>query len=143
MRQKHRRSDPLALRDVASAPVQALTAELLGGRRAASTNIDSDEAAHRAVLRGIPGSALTELLSRIQIMPRAALLTALGVSERSLARRKAAPKALLPADEADRLWRVAEAIAHATRVFGTQVEAERWLQLPAIGLGGHTPITIA
>ena len=62
------------------------------------------------------------------------LLTAIGVSERSFARRKAAPKTRLPVNESERLWRFAEVLAHATRVFSSQAEAEQWLGRPAIGL---------
>ena len=70
------------------------------------------------------------------------LLAAIGVSERSFARRKAAPKTRLPLDEGDRLWRFAEVLAHATRVFGSQGEAEQWLDRPAIGLDHGKPIDL-
>ena len=70
------------------------------------------------------------------------LLAAIGVSERSFARRKAAPKTRLPVNESERLWRFAEVLAHATRVFGSQAEAEQWLGRPAIGLDHRTPIDL-
>ncbi|MBI2186267.1 MAG: DUF2384 domain-containing protein, partial [Acidobacteria bacterium] len=60
----------------------------------------------------------------------------------SFARRKAAPKSRLPVDESERLWRFAEVLAHATRVFGSQAEAEHWLERPAIGLDHRKPIDL-
>ena len=48
----------------------------------------------------------------------------------------------LPMDESERVWRFAEILAQATRVFGSQVEAERWLSHPAIGLEGRKPIEL-
>lgn len=70
------------------------------------------------------------------------VLDAIGVSERSFARRKAAPRTLLPLDESERLWRFAEVLAQATRVFGSQAEAERWLGQPVIGLDRRKPIEL-
>jgi putative toxin-antitoxin system antitoxin component (TIGR02293 family) len=48
----------------------------------------------------------------------------------------------LPPDESERLWRFAEILAHATRVFGSQPEAENWLNRPAIGLDQRKPIDL-
>jgi hypothetical protein len=63
-------------------------------------------------------------------------------SERSFARRKAAPKTLLPMDESERVWRFAEVLAQATSVFGSQAEAERWLGQSVIGLDHRKPIEL-
>jgi putative toxin-antitoxin system antitoxin component (TIGR02293 family) len=81
-------------------------------------------------------------MSKVQTLPAEGVLAALGVSARSFARRKRSPKAPLPLDEAGRLWRFAEVLAHATNVFGTQVEAEAWLARPAIGLARQRPIDL-
>lgn len=67
---------------------------------------------------------MTRLFTGVSSLPSDALLAAIGVSERSFARRKAAPGTRLPVDESERLWRFAEVLAHATRVFGSQQEAE-------------------
>ena len=85
---------------------------------------------------------LRRQLARVLSFPSSVLLATIGVSERSFARRKAAPKTLLPVDESERLWRFAEVLAHATRVFGSQGEAERWLDRPAIGLDRRKPIDL-
>jgi putative toxin-antitoxin system antitoxin component (TIGR02293 family) len=45
-------------------------------------------------------------------------------------------------NESGRLWRFAEILSHATRVFGSQAEAEQWLGRPAIGLDQRKPIDL-
>jgi putative toxin-antitoxin system antitoxin component (TIGR02293 family) len=85
---------------------------------------------------------MAKLFDLVMILPADAVLDAIGVSERSFARRKAAPKTLLPVDESERLWRFVEILAQATRVFGSQPEAERWLSQPAIGLDHRKPIDL-
>jgi putative toxin-antitoxin system antitoxin component (TIGR02293 family) len=63
------------------------------------------------------------------------------VSARSRAARPT-PQARLPLDESERLWRFAEILAQATRVFGSQAEAERWLEQPAMRLDRQKPIKL-
>jgi len=119
-----------------------LAAELLGGRRVLHRNVATEEDAHELVLRGIPAAAMARLFAGVLILSSTVVLATIGVSERSFARRKAAPKTRLPVDESERLWRFAEVLAHATRVFGSQAEAEQWLDRPAIGLDQRKPIDL-
>jgi putative toxin-antitoxin system antitoxin component (TIGR02293 family) len=119
-----------------------LASELLGGRRVLHRQVTTEEDAHELVLRGIPAEAMAKLFAVVVSLPFNALLAAIGVSERSFARRKAAPKTRLPVDEGERLWRFAEVLAHATRVFGSQAEAEHWLRRPVIGLDHRKPIDL-
>ena len=116
--------------------------ELLGGRRVLHRQVATEKDAHDLVLRGIPAEAMAKLFAGVLSLSSDVLLAAIGVSERSFARRKAAPKARLPVNESERLWRFAEVLAHATRVFGSQAEAEQWLDRPAIGLDHHKPIDL-
>lgn len=119
-----------------------LAMELLGGRRVLHRQIASDEDAHDLVVRGIPAEAMTKLFASVVSLSSDVVLAAIGVSERSFARRKAAPKTRLPVSESERLWRFAEILAHATHVFGSQAEAEQWLGRPAIGLDHRKPIDL-
>jgi putative toxin-antitoxin system antitoxin component (TIGR02293 family) len=119
-----------------------LATELLGGRRVLHREVATEEDAHELVLRGIPGEAMAKLLAGVLSLSSTVLLATIGISARSFARRKAAPKTRLPVDESERLWRFAEVLAHATRVFGSQAEAERWLDRPAIGLDHRKPIDL-
>lgn len=119
-----------------------LAMELLGGRRVLHRLVASDEDAHDLVMRGIPAEAMAKLFAGVLSLSSDLVLAAIGVSERSFARRKAAPKTRLPVNESERLWRFAEILAHATRVFGSQAEAEQWLGRPAIGLDHRKPIAL-
>lgn len=119
-----------------------LATELLGGRRVLRRQVTTEEDAHELVLRGIPAEAMAKLFAGVLSLSLNVLLVTIGVSERSFARRKAAPKTRLPVDESERLWRFAEVLAHATRVFGSQAEAEHWLDRSAIGLDHRKPIDL-
>jgi putative toxin-antitoxin system antitoxin component (TIGR02293 family) len=119
-----------------------LATELLGGPRVLHRRVTSEDDAHDLVLQGIPAAAMTKLFDAVSTLEFEAVLEAIGVSERSLARRKAAPGRRLPVDEGERLWRFAEILAHATRVFGSQTEAEQWLDRPAPALDGRKPIEL-
>jgi len=125
----------------ARSSVQVAT-ELLGGRRVLHCQVTTEEDAHELVLRGIPAEAMAKLFAGVVSLSSHVLLTTIGVSERSFARRKATPKTRLPVDESERLWRFAEVLAHATRVFGSQADAEQWLDRPAIGLDHRKPIDL-
>jgi len=39
-------------------------------------------------------------------------------------------------------WKFADILAKATALFGSQQEAEQWLERPAIGLNRHKPIDL-
>ena len=118
-----------------------LATGLLGGRRVLHRRVATEEDAHELVLHGIPAEAMARLFASVSLSSNV-LLATIGVSERSFARRKAAPKTRLPVDESERLWRFAEMLAHATRVFGSQADAEQWLERPAIGLDHRKPIDL-
>ena len=119
-----------------------LATEFLGGPRVLHRQVESDEDAHELVLRGIPAAAMVKLFATVITLSPDLVLSAIGVSERSYARRKAAPKTRLAVNESERLWRFAEILAHATRVFGSQAAAEKWLDRPAIGLDQRKPIEL-
>jgi putative toxin-antitoxin system antitoxin component (TIGR02293 family) len=118
------------------------TAELLGGRRILHDEVTSEVEAHRLVLEGLPAGAMAGLVASLSAMTFASVLSALGVSQRSFARRKASPKTRLPSDESARLWQLAGIVAQATRVFGSKEEAELWLERSAAPLGNEKPIDL-
>jgi putative toxin-antitoxin system antitoxin component (TIGR02293 family) len=123
-------------------PSVRLATEFLGGPRVLHREVGSDEDAHDLVLRGIPAAAMVRLFATVLTLSTSRVLGAIGVSARSYARRKAEPKTRLPVNESERLWRFAEILAHATRVFGSQAEGEKWLDRPAIGLDRRQPIDL-
>jgi putative toxin-antitoxin system antitoxin component (TIGR02293 family) len=70
------------------------------------------------------------------------LATAIGISQRTLTRRKAEKK--LTASESDRLVSVARLLLQASELFeNDKVKTLQWLNSPNRGLGGRTPMQMA
>lgn len=116
--------------------------DLLGGPRILSRRITSTLDAHELLLDGLPGSALTHFVSRLLFIQTDSLEKAFGMSLRTFQRRKDAPDKPLSREQSGRTWKFAEILAKATDVFGSQEEAEQWLERPAIGLDQRRPIDL-
>jgi putative toxin-antitoxin system antitoxin component (TIGR02293 family) len=67
---------------------------------------------------------------------------AIGISLRTIQRHKESPAKSLSPEQSGRAWKLAEILAKATAVLGSQEEAERWLQQPAMGLDQRRPIDL-
>lgn len=117
-------------------------ADLLGGPRILSRRITSTLDAHELLLDGLPGSALTHFVSHLLFIKTDSLEKAFGMSLRTFQRRKDAPDKPLSQEQSGRTWKFAEILAKATDVFGSQEEAEQWLERPAIGLDQRRPIDL-
>jgi putative toxin-antitoxin system antitoxin component (TIGR02293 family) len=115
---------------------------LLGGRKVLGSMIDSDLEAHELLHRGLPRGALTSLIGKLHDIPVIEVSEALGMSLRTLQRHKATPVARLDVQQSGRAWKFAEILAKATRVLGSQDEAEQWLKRPAIGLDQRPPLDL-
>jgi len=116
--------------------------DLLGGPRILSRRITSALDAHELLLDGLPGSALTHFVDHLLIIQTDSLEKAFGMSLRTFQRRKDAPDKPLSQEQSGRTWKFAEILAKATDVFGSQEEAEQWLERPAIGLDQRRPIDL-
>ena len=64
------------------------------------------------------------------------------MSLRTLQRRRESPEKPLGQEQSGRAWKFAEILAKATEVFGSQEEAEQWLDRPATGLDQRRPIDL-
>jgi len=117
-------------------------ADLLGGPRILSRRITSTLDAHELLLDGLPGSALTHFVSHLLFIQTESLEKAFGMSLRTFQRRKDAPDKPLSQEQSGRTWKFAEILAKATDLFGSQEEAEQWLERPAIGLDQRRPIDL-
>ncbi|SHH73077.1 type II RES/Xre toxin-antitoxin system antitoxin [Bradyrhizobium erythrophlei] len=117
-------------------------ADLLGGPRILSRRITSTLDAHELLLDGLPGSALTHFVSHLLFIQTDSLEKAFGMSLRTFQRRKDAPDKPLSQEQSGRTWKFAEILAKSTDVFGSQEEAEQWLERPAIGLDQRRPIDL-
>ena len=115
---------------------------LLGGTRVLKRSLGTAFDAHEMLLEGLPGDALNQLERGLQVLDAAALAKAIGMSLRTLQRRRADPSQPLSVDQSGRVWRFAEILAKATEVMGSQRDAEEWLSEPAIGLNGQKPIDL-
>jgi putative toxin-antitoxin system antitoxin component (TIGR02293 family) len=115
---------------------------LLGGRAILGSTIESDLEAHELLHRGLPRGALTSLIEKLHDIPVIEVSEALGMSLRTLQRHKSTPGELLDVQQSGRTWKFAEILAKATRVLGSQDEAEQWLERPAIGLDQQRPLDL-
>ena len=118
-------------------------ADLLGGTRLLRHKIRNPLDAHEMLLQGLPGQALRHLIDSLMILQLAGSLEqAIGMTLRTFQRRKDAPTKPLNQEQSGRAWKFAEILAKAIAVFGSQEEAEQWLQRPAIGLDQRRPIDL-
>ena len=96
---------------------------------------------HDLVTEGLPVIAARELMASFRLIDRHTVLSAVGISERTLQRGNAAGK-LLDSNASDRTLRLASVAEQAIDVLGSQEAAERWLSAPAMGLDRRRPIDL-
>jgi len=117
---------------------------LLGGSHTVRHPLKTPLDVHEVLVRGLPSAALQSLVGNLVIIHSAASLEqAIGMSIRTIQRRKkSGAKKRLSREQSGRTWKFAEILAKATAVLGSQHEAERWLEQPAIGLDQRRPIDL-
>lgn len=116
--------------------------DLLGGKDVFPSRPHGTLAAHQLIEKGLPSAALSHLLDNMGLLSgEPALQHALGISMRTVQRKKDS-EGVLNNVQSGRTWKFAELLAKAIDVFGSQEEAERWLDEPAIGLEGYKPIRL-
>jgi putative toxin-antitoxin system antitoxin component (TIGR02293 family) len=116
--------------------------DLLGGSQTLGSAIKSELDAHELLNQGLPRAALSNLLGKLDVIAIGEASAALGMSLRTLQRHKSAPVVRLDVQQSGRAWKFAEILAKATRMLGSQEEAEQWLRRPAIGLDQQRPIDL-
>lgn len=89
------------------------------------------------IREGIPAAAIESILSSVRLS-QTELAQALGIPERTLARRKR--EGLLNSEESSKLLRLARVISRASEVFDDPVAAIDWLKSPNAALGGNAPL---
>jgi putative toxin-antitoxin system antitoxin component (TIGR02293 family) len=118
------------------------TLDLLGGMEILERSVKSELDAHELLHRGLPRAALSKLIGNLHVIQVDEATEALGMSLRTLQRHKNTPVVHLDVQQSGRAWKFAEILAKATRVLGSQDEAEQWLRRPAIGLDQQRPIDL-
>ena len=118
-------------------------ADLLGGARVLRHRLGTPLDVHGMLLQGLPGEALAHLVEAVgSLRDSVAFEKALGMSLRTLQRRREAPAKPLSPEQSGRAWKFAEILAKATALLGSQEEAEQWLGRPAMGLDQRRPIDL-
>lgn len=116
---------------------------MLGGSRILVRRLTNALDAHDLLLHGLPASALDHLVGNLVVIGKhESLEKAVGMSLRTWQRRKDTPSKPLSQEQSGRAWKFAEILAKATDIFGTQAEAEQWLERPAVGLDQRRPIDL-
>lgn len=116
--------------------------DLLGGyevlQQAPASPIDM----HELILGGLPYASLFEVSKHLSALAASDISTAVGVSERTLRRQKDNPDKAMPTELASKTWQLAQTLAIATDVFGSQEAAGQWMVQAATGLDGRRPIDL-
>ena len=116
---------------------------LLGGSRILVRRLTNALDAHELLLHGLPAAALDHLVGNLVVIGKNETLEkAVGMSLRTWQRRKDTPSKPLSQEQSGRAWKFAEILAKATDIFGSQAEAEQWLERPAVGLDQRRPIDL-
>jgi putative toxin-antitoxin system antitoxin component (TIGR02293 family) len=116
---------------------------LFGGAKVFRRPLNTPLDVHNMLLDGLPTGALNHLVNNLEVLDRSASLEkAVGMSLRTYQRRRDAPAKPLSQEQSGRTWKLAELLARATALFGSQRAAEGWLEQPALGLNGHRPIDL-
>lgn len=119
------------------------TLALFGGKTRLRRKISSPLEAHEMLGVGLPNAALAHFLDQLIILRRdESLGRAIGMSLRTLQRRKHAPDECLDREQSGRVWKFAEILARAGEVLGGQGPAEQWIEAPALGLSGWRPLDL-
>jgi putative toxin-antitoxin system antitoxin component (TIGR02293 family) len=105
--------------------------------RGLATSVD----VHAELMKGLNGVRARAFVRSFDTAATAAVLAAIGISQRTLD-RAIEQKVPLTRDATDRATRLAEARAKARVVFGNAAAAERWLLEPSPLLGGDKPIEL-
>src|SRR5271166_2281661 len=121
------------------------TVALLGGRRTLHRSVRNRLEAHDLLQKGLPGYALKYLVSNVALLcapHHGSLEKAVGISLRTYQRRKDALGKPLSPEQSARTWKFAEILGRAIEVFGSQADAEAWLERPAMALDQRRPIDL-
>jgi putative toxin-antitoxin system antitoxin component (TIGR02293 family) len=99
--------------------------------------------AHDAVMKGVPGRALTRIWESTKgSLPAEAILKAIGVSARTAHRIKADPDKPLDVRTTDGIYRLESVRAIALEVLGSTQAANEWFNTEAMGLEYRKPIDL-
>ena len=118
----------------------ALSVEaLLGGKRVLQAKPRTPLDWVSVIRHGISSAAVDSLAKTIHVT-QSELAAALGIPERTLARRK--KEGMLNSEESTKLVRLARVVERAEKVFENLDAALDWLKSPNAALSGATPLSL-
>jgi putative toxin-antitoxin system antitoxin component (TIGR02293 family) len=112
---------------------------LLGGAGVLRTRPHSTLDWIEVVRKGIPAAAVESVVKAMRLS-QSELARALGIPERTLARRKR--EGVLSSEESSKLLRLARVLGRANEVFEDPEAALNWLRSPNSSLSGATPLSL-
>jgi putative toxin-antitoxin system antitoxin component (TIGR02293 family) len=112
---------------------------LLGGRAVLRARPRSPLEWVAVIRRGLPAAAVDALVGSLRVT-QTELAAAVGISERTLTRRKG--QGTLSSDESAKLVRLARVAERAAEVFEGLDVALDWLKAPNAALGAVTPLSL-
>ena len=112
---------------------------LLGGKRVLRSQPRSPLEWIALIRRGLPSASVEALIKAIR-MSQSELAVALGIPERTLARRKR--EGTLSSEESAKLLRLARVVERAEEVFTDFEAAVDWIKAPNAALAGATPLSL-
>ncbi|MSQ72205.1 MAG: DUF2384 domain-containing protein [Betaproteobacteria bacterium] len=121
-----------------SRPALSLEA-LLGGRKVLQAKQRTALDWVLVIRHGLSSGAVDSLARTLRVT-QSELAAALGIPERTLARRKKA--GVLTSEESAKLVRLARVVARATETFEDLDTARDWLKSPNAALSGATPFSL-
>ena len=113
--------------------------KVIGGTKAMVEKLSDSEKLRRLLADGFPYGPFESILKRLRLT-RAQVGAALGLPERTLARRKQERK--FQPLESDRIFRFLQVAAHAIEIMGDDEKAGRWLTKPNRALTGGVPLEL-
>jgi putative toxin-antitoxin system antitoxin component (TIGR02293 family) len=119
------------------------TVEVLGGAKVLKRSVRSRIEAHDLIAHGLRAGAIHHLVRHLVLLSsHNKLEKALGISERTYQRHRAKPEKRLSTEQSSRAWKFAEILGRATDQFGSEEEAGKWLERPAMALNRRKPIDL-
>ena len=116
------------------------TVQILGGAKALDHPVRSRLEVHDLIQKGFRAKVIDHLAKRMRA--RGHLEKAIGMSVRTWQRHKESPNWRLSPEQSGRAWKFAELLGRASEIFGSEQEAEQWLERPAMALDQRKPIDL-
>lgn len=114
----------------------------MGGPKTIKSKVHTSAEVHDLIVKGLPGETLTYVVSHARYLDHEKVSRALGVSSRTIQRRKeGSPRPLSP-EQGDRAWKFSELMVRAVSLLGNEEAAEKWFDTPAVALDQRRPIDL-